>query len=171
MASDLGKFQKQIKDSPEKLLSALVKKAETHAENLAGLTKAGTPVGEVEGGRTRESIQSFVEREGDTITGGAKSDHPVAVFLEFGTGPVAEAAGYPGDIQVAHVVEGWWWYSGEAGQHIKADLHGGSKDDYSPWTGTMGQPPKAMFHNAIQSYGDKIMEDFGETVLEVLRDD
>lgn len=172
MASDLGKFQKQIKDSPEKLLSALVKKAETHAENLTGRTREGTPMGKHNGGATRENIKAFVEVEGDVLSGGTRSDYPNVIYQEFGTGPIGEAAGYPGEVPgIAYTIKGWSWYAGEEGQQIKADLHGGSKDDYSPWTGTMGQPPKAMFHNAIQSYGDKIMEDFGETVLEVLRDD
>lgn len=38
-------------------------------------------------------------------------------------------------------------------------------------TYTRGQPPKAMFYNAIQAYGDEIAKDFGDTVLEVLRDE
>ena len=69
------------------------------------------------------------------------------------------------------MAEGWWWYSGEAGQHIKAARHGGEPKDYSLFTYTRGQPPKAMFHNAVQAYGDEIAKDFGDTVLEVLRDE
>ena len=169
--SDLSKFRATVAQSPQELIKTLTRKAQAHAETLAGMTRAMTPVGDSNGGRTRESIQSFVERDGNVITGGAKSDDPIAVFLEFGTGPVAEETGYPGDVQVSYVAEGWWWYSGEAGQYIKAARHGGEPDDYSLFTFTRGQPPRAMFYNAIQAYGDKIMEDFGATVLEVLRDD
>lgn len=169
--SDLSKFRATVAQSPQELLTALTSKAQVHAETLAGMTRAMPPVGDSNGGKTRESIQSFVERGKDAITGGVKSDYPVVVFLEFGTGPVAEETGYPGDVQVSHVAEGWWWYSGEAGQRIKAARHGGDPDDYSLFTYTRGQPPRAMFHNAIQAYGDKIMGDFGATVLEVLQDD
>lgn len=164
---EMSAFQAQLKRSPEQLMGSLIQKANRHAEALAGAVRAGTPVGEVAGGRTRQSIQGFVRVEGDTLTGGARSDYPVAWFQEFGTGPVASAAGYPGDTQVPHVQEGWWWPSGEEGQRIKAERHGGEPEDYSEFTYTEGQPPKAMFHNAIEAYGDKIAEDFGETVMEV----
>ena len=163
----LAEFQKYLASSPERLLGALTRKANRHAENLAGLVREGTPVGENAGGRTRQSIQGFVRTDGDTVTGGARSDYPVAAFLEFGTGPTAEAAGYPGAIEVPHVSEGWWWPSGEAGQRVKAERYGGNPDDYNKFTYTEGQPPKAMFHSAMEAYGDKIAEDFGNTVLEV----
>ena len=168
---DLGKFQAAVERSADTLMQELGRKAKLHADMLAGMTRAMTPVGIENGGRTRESIQGFVERGKDTITGGVKSDYPVAVFLEFGTGPVAEETGYPGDIQASHVAEGWWWYSGEAGQRIKAARHGGEPKDYSLFTYTRGQPPKAMFYNAVQAYGDEVAKDFGDTVLEVLRDE
>ena len=168
---DLGKFQAAVERSADTLMQELGRKAKLHADMLAGMTRAMTPVGIENGGRTRESIQSFVERDKDTRTGGVKSDYPVAVFLEFDTGPVAEETGYPGDVQASHVAEGWWWYSGEAGQHIKAARHGGEPKDYSLFTYTRGQPPKAMFYNAVQAYGDEIAKDFGDTILEVLRDE
>ena len=164
---DLGKFQAAVERSADTLMQKLGRKAKLHADMLAGMTRAMTPVGIENGGRTRESIQ----RDKDTITGGVKSDYPVAVFLEFGTGPVAEETGYPGDVQVSHVAEGWWWYSGEAGQRIKAARHGGDPNDYSLFTYTRGQPPQAMFYNAVQAYGDEIAKDFGNTILEVLRDE
>ena len=166
---ELAEFQKQLESSPGQLMSALIRKANRHAETLAGEVRNGTPVGKVAGGRTRQSIQGFVRVEGDTLTGGARSDYPVAWFQEFGTGPVAEAAGYHGDVDVPHVTEGWWWPSGEEGQTIKAKLHGGDPQDYNELTYTEGQPPKAMFHKAMEAHGDKIAEDFGETVLEVFR--
>lgn len=53
------------------------------------------------------------------------------------------------------------------GQLINAERHGGDPEDYNELTYTEGQPPKAMFHKAIEAYGDKITEDFGNTVLEV----
>lgn len=165
----LDDFQKMISASPDKLFAELIQKANKHAEVLAGLARDGTPVGAVGGGRTRQSIQGFVRVDGDILTGGARSDYPVAAFLEFGTGPVAEAAGYPGDVDVSHVTEGWWWPSGASGQVIKAERHGGDPQDYNEFTYTEGQPPKAMFHNAIEAYGDTIAEDFGDTVLEVLK--
>lgn len=164
---ELAEFEKQLNGSPEQLMSALIQKANRHAETLAGLTRGEAPVGAVAGGRTRQSIQGFVRVEGDTLTGGVRSDYPVAWFQEFGTGPVAEAAGYPGAVQVPHVQQGWWWPSGETGQLIKAERHGGDPEDYNELTYTEGQPPKAMFHKAIEAYGDKITEDFGNTVLEV----
>lgn len=163
----LAEFQAQLNKSPEQLMSGLIQKANRHAEMLAGAVRNRTPVGEVAGGRTRQSIQGFVRVEGDELTGGARSDYPVSWFQEFGTGPVATAAGYPGDTQVPHVQEGWWWPSGEGGQLIKAERHGGDPEDYNELTYTEGQPPKAMFYNAMEAYGDKIAEDFGETVLEV----
>lgn len=170
--SDLSKFRATVAQSPQELIKALAQKAELHAKTLTQQTISGTPTGKFNGGRTKDSIKPFVEIKGDVLSGGTRSEYPNAIYQEFGTGPVGEAAGYPGEVPgIAYVAKGWSWYSGEEGQQIKADLYGGSKDDYSPWTGTMGQPPKAMFHNAIQAYGDKIMEDFGATILEVLRDD
>lgn len=169
---DLGKFQAAVERSSDTLMRELVKKAQKHADILKGETVAKTPRGKYNGGRTIESIQSFVDVKGDTLTGGVKSDYPVAVFLEFGTGPIGEAGGYPGDVPgITYAVKGWWWPSGEEGQQIKADLHGGDKEDYKPYTYTRGQPPKAMFYNAIQACGDEIAKDFGDTVLEVLRDE
>lgn len=110
---DLGKFQAAVERSADTLMQELGRKAKMHADVLAGMTRAMMPVGVENGGRTRESIQSFVERDKDTITGGVKSDYPVAVFLEFGTGPrLQRRLGIPGDVQVSHVAEGWWWYSG-----------------------------------------------------------
>lgn len=169
----LDEFLAEINGSPDRLMKELVKKANYHAEKLAGLVRLGTPVGEVAGGRTRQSIQGFVEIEKDTVTGGARSDYPNAVFQEFGTGPVAEAAGYPGEVQggpITHVTEGWYWPSGEEGQAIKAQRHGGEPEDYNTFTYTEGQPPKAMFHNAMEAYGDKIAEDFGKAVLGVFKE-
>ena len=163
----MTEFQRQLKSSPGQLMSALIQKANRHAETLAGQVREGTPVGAVAGGRTRQSVQGFVRVEGDTLTGGARSDYPVAWFQEFGTGPVAEATGYPGDVQVPHVSEGWLWPSGEIGQQVKAERHGGDPEDYNKLTYTEGQPPKAMFYNAMELYGAEIAEDFGKTVLEV----
>lgn len=166
----LNEFLADITGSPDQLMGGLVRKANEHAEHLAGLVRAGTPVGEVAGGRTRQSIQGFVERDSDTVSGGARSDYPNAVYQEFGTGPVAETAGYPGDVGVSHVTEGWWWPSGATGQVIKARRHGGDPEDYNRFTYTEGQQPKAMFHNAIEEYGDEIAKDFGEAILEVFRE-
>lgn len=164
---ELAEFQAQLKKSPEQLMGGLIQKANRHAETLAGAVRDGTPVGRVAGGRTRQSIQGFVRVEGDTLTGGVRSDYPVAWFQEFGTGPVAIEAGYPGDTQVPHVQEGWWYYSGEEGQLLKAERYGGDPEDYNVFTYTEGMKPKAMFHNAMELYGDKIAEDFGDTVMEV----
>ena len=166
----LDEFLADITGSPDRLMGELVRKANKHAENLARLVRDGTPVGEIAGGRTRQSIQGFVEVDGDTVVGGARSDYPNAIFQEFGTGPVAEAAGYPGEVDVSHVTEGWFWPSGEQGQVLKAQRHGGTPEDYNAFTYTEGQPPKAMFHNAMETYGDKIAEDFGNTVLEVFEE-
>ena len=178
----LDEFLVDVRNSPDRLMGELVRKANKHAETLAGLVRDRTPLGEVAGGRTKQSIQGFVEVDKDTVTGGARSDYPNAVYQEFGTGPVAEAAGYPGEVQggpITHVTEGWFWPSGEQGQNIKAQRHGAkenndgkekSPEDYNIFTYTEGQPPKAMFHNAMEAYGDKIAEDFGETILEVFKE-
>lgn len=169
---DLGKFQAAVERSADMLMQELAKKAEKHADALTRATINGTPLGKYNGGSTKGQIKSFVEVDGDTLTGGVKSDYPNAIYQEFGTGPVGEAGGYPGDVPgIAYAVKPWWWPSGEEGQQIKADLHGGDKEDYKPYTYTRGQPPKAMFYNAIQAYGDEIAKDFGDTVLEVLRDE
>lgn len=165
----LMKFQARVKRAPQRLTAELIQRAHRHAETLAGLTRAGTPVGELAGGRTRQSIRAFVELKDGEITGGVRSDYPNAVFQEFGTGPVAEAAGYPGETTAAHVTEGWWWHSGPEGQQIKAQRHGGDPQDYSPFTYTEGQPPRAMFYNAMEAYKDEILEDFEELALEVIR--
>lgn len=168
----LNEFLAEIKDSPDRLMKVLTRKANRHAETLAGLTRAGTPVGQIAGGRTRQSIQGFVEVDRDTVTGGARSDYPNAVFQEFGTGPVAEAAGYPGEVQggpITHVTEGWYWPSGAEWQKIKAKQHGGDPEDYNEFTYTEGQPPKAMFYKAAEAYGDRIIGDFEKTIGEVFK--
>ena len=155
----LDEFLADVRNSPDRLMGELVKKADYHAEVLAGKVRKNTKAGRYAGGRTRQSIQAFVEVDGDTITGGARSDYPNAIFQEFGTGPVAEAAGYP-DIDTV----------GRETQEIRAKKYGGDPEDYSPFTYTEGQPPKAMFHKAMEAYGDKIAEDFGKTVLEVFKE-
>lgn len=176
----LDEFLADVRNSPDRLMGELVKKADYHAEVLAGKVRKNTKAGRYAGGRTRQSIQAFVEVDGDTITGGARSDYPNAIFQEFGTGPVAEAAGYPGEVQggpITHVTEGWIWPGkddidtvGRETQEIRAKKYGGDPEDYSPFTYTEGQPPKAMFHKAMEAYGDKIAEDFGKTVLEVFKE-
>ena len=41
----LGGFLKEIEASPGRLMEELIRKANRHAETLAGLTREGTPVG------------------------------------------------------------------------------------------------------------------------------
>ena len=55
-------------------------------------------------------------------------------------------------------------------QAIAKVLGGMTPEDYNAFTYTEGQPPKAMFHNAMEAYSDKIAEDFGNTVLEVFEE-
>lgn len=164
----LSEFNTALTGSADWLMKGLIVKANKHAEELARRVRDKTRVADTDGGRTRESIQGFVKANGDELEGGVHSTYENAWYEEFGTGPVASAAGYLGDVSVDHVTEGWWWPSGETGRDIKAQRHGGDPQDYNMMTYTEGKKPEAMFWNSMQEYGDKIAEDFGETVLEVL---
>lgn len=86
---DLGKFRAAVERSADMLMRELVKKAQKHADTLTGATVAGTPLGKYNGGGTREQIKSFVEVNGDTLTGGVKSNYPNAVYQEFALAPSA----------------------------------------------------------------------------------
>lgn len=164
----LQDWVKSVAQSPDLLRQQLEVRARKHSETLAGLIRDYTLV---DTGGTRASIVGFAETDGPEITGGARSNNPVATYMEFGTGPVGTAAGHPleSELHPVRTSEGWWWYSGEEGQRIKAQLHGGDPQDYSLFTYTKGMPPVAMFYHGMQDYEPEILKDFGGLVLEVLK--
>lgn len=145
------------------------------AESLAAAVKSATPVGRVNGGRSRESIYVRTERNGDELTSQVVSDYPVMYFLEFGTGPVATAAGYPGEAQVPHVAEGWVYWSDEVYNQRLGDLYDQAgtytvtPTEVNGFVYTEGMKPHAMFYNAAKAYEPELEREITRAMKEVIR--
>ena len=57
---DLGKFQAAVERSADTLMQELGRKAKMHADVLAGMTRAMTPVGIENGGRTERASRALL---------------------------------------------------------------------------------------------------------------
>ena len=62
-------------------------------------------------GELRQSINTMVEREGDTIMGTCYTNNEHAGYVEFGTGPkgAADHQGISPLVQPSYVYEAWWF--------------------------------------------------------------
>ena len=136
---------------PDKLIEKIRKQALKDAELLAGEQRSNCPA--VSSG-LRESIQSFVEGDGDVIIAGTRTNNDHAVYVEFGTGPTGSKKGHPLDAElgIARKTQPW--------------------KVYIPGTGvryTSGQPSNPFMYNAMKRMEPLIKEHFGSLVKEVLR--
>lgn len=161
----LDSLLKQIDKSPGRMTSELEKRARRMATKLAGAARAGVPVDE---GHLRNSIQGFAQRDGDDVTAGARTNYDVAIYHEFGTGPVGEARNHPlaAELGITHVSEGWVYQSEKVaaarGEEYIKDVKGGH-------VYTEGVPARAFMYNAGVALEDEIMEEFGAAVTEVFK--
>lgn len=62
-------------------------------------------------GELRQSINTMVERESDTIRATCYTNNEHAGYVEFGTGPkgAADHQGISPNVQPSYVYEGWWF--------------------------------------------------------------
>lgn len=151
-----------LEESPDALTDAVEQKAAALADEVTGAARLGAPSSS---GRLRNSIQSFVEREGDTIRGGARTDYLPAIYHEFGTGPVGDAHPHPkdGELGITRRPDGWVYWSDEAADN-RAPGENGERNGF---VYTRGVPAKAFLYNSITACEEHIVKELGATVEEV----
>lgn len=169
---------KSIEDSPDKLQRKTILKARKLAEKIAGKARAGAPVKD---GRLRNSLNAYVEVNGDQIEGGVRSSYSPAIYHEFGTGPVGEMSDYPGKASMkgplTYSPDGWVYYSDEVkgqplpetiqfGKH-KGELRDPPGQISNGYVYTEGVPARAFMYNALVSTEDEITASLGDCITEV----
>lgn len=147
----LDAYFDKLTKSPDKLIERIRQQALQDAEVLAGKQRLNCPA---RTGMLRESIETFCQRDGDTIEAGTRTRNPYAVYVEFGTGPIGSKKGHPLDSElgVARKTEAW-----------KVNI---------PGVGvryTQGQPATAFMYYAMKEMEPIIKEHFGSSAKEVLR--
>lgn len=132
------------------------------SEKVAGKARLGAPVRE---GRLRNSIEGYVEIQGDLIEGGAKTSYPAAVFHEFGTGPVGDKNPHPldGELGITRRPDGWTYWS----EAVAAQRDPGGQGEPNGYVYTRGVPARAFMHNALVATEDEIMDSLGAVIEEV----
>ncbi len=147
----LGAYIDKFTKSPDKLIERLRMQALQDAEELAGEQRANCPT---DTGMLRESIQTFLERDGDVIIAGTRTNNDHAVYVEFGTGPKGTEKGHPLDSELGIVrkTEGW-----------TANLPG---IGYRYLEGRAAFP---FMYEAMKKMESKIKEHYGSAVKEVLK--
>lgn len=133
-------------------------------------------------GRIRDSLQSYVRKEGARISFGVSTNYPVAIYHEMGTGPVGTAAGYPGepllDGPVARRSDGWVYWSAEAAEE-RSGVRPGPDYSFSDMQSyfayrnagfvyTEGVPPKAFMHNGLMQNRDDALKRLAAAAKEAL---
>ncbi|MCD7917305.1 MAG: HK97 gp10 family phage protein [Clostridiales bacterium] len=151
-----------LEQSPDKLQRATVSRAAKLAEQIAAQSREGAPVNY---GRLRNSLESYVEANGDQIEGGVKTRYGPAVYQEFGTGLVGAANPHPkaAELGVSHRPDGWVYQSEEAAAMRGEEYVKGEKGGY---VYTEGVPAKAFLYNALTANEDAILESLGGAIEE-----
>ena len=142
----IDKFTK----SPEKLIENIRKKALKLSEDLAGKQRMNCPV---ETGALRESIETFLERDGDTITAGTRTNNEYALYVEMGTGPAGDRNGHPLDKELGVVRKTEKWkvhvpgvgYRYTEGQAAQPFMYTGMKEMESEITNELGSAVTEVF--------------------------
>lgn len=143
----IDKFSK----SPDALIERIRKQALQDAEVLAGKQRSNCP--EISG-MLRESIQTFLQKDGDVIEAGTRTNNPYAVYVEFGTGPTGDIKGHPLDTELGIVRKTEPWKVNIPGTGIRY---------------TYGQAANPFMYNAMEEMKPLIQEHFGSAVKEVFR--
>ncbi len=131
-----------------------------------------------------ESIHAYCENKGNSVEFGIGTELDYAIYHEMGTGPVGDAAGYPGepelDQPVSRVKEGWWYYDESAvGQPLPDTIqfgkHKGERREPPGQVSngliyTEGVKPQAFMYNAAQTLQDAIVETIAEAAGEVFEE-
>ena len=162
--SGFDELIQELKSAPEELSARVAERARPLAEGIAGAARLGAPVRE---GRLRNSIESFVEQEGTSIRGGARTSYPPAIYHEFGTGPVGSAHPHPADgaLGIKRRPDGWVYWSEGAAENRPPDKDGNPDG----WVYTKGVPAKAFMYNAMTAYEKRIADELGAAVEEVFK--
>lgn len=152
-----------LEQSPDKLQRATVTRAARLAEQIAAQAREGAPVNY---GRLRNSLESYVEANGDQIEGGVKTSYAPAIYHEFGTGPVGAANPHPKatELGVSHRPDGWVYQSEEAAAMRGEEYAEGEKGGF---VYTEGVPAKAFLYNALTASEDAVLEGLGGAIEEV----
>lgn len=143
----IDKFTK----SPDRLIERIRIQALQDAEELAGEQRSNCPAVT---GMLRESIQTFLERDGDVVTAGTCTNNDHAVYVEFGTGPKGNESNHPLDSELGIVrkTEGWTVnFPGIGFRYIE------------------GRPALHFMYDSMKKMEPKIKEHFGSVMKEVLR--
>lgn len=163
----LDAYFDKLTKSPDKLIERIRQQALQDAEVLAGKQRLNCPV---HTGMLRESIETFCQRDGDTIEAGTRTRNPYAVYVEFGTGPngtegkhfingkrvraEGREPGHPLDSELGVVRKTEGWTVNIPGVGVRY---------------TQGQPATAFMYYAMKEMEPIIKEHFGSSVKEVLR--
>lgn len=161
----LDELMRMLETAPEALEEAVAQKAAELAEQVAGAARDRAPE---DTGRLRNSIESFVERPTPgTVTGGARSSYPPAIYHEFGTGPVGSAHPHPkaGELGITHRPDGWVYWSEDVAQSREPDSSG----EANGFVYTEGVPAKAFLYNAITALEEEILDGLGAVAEEALK--
>jgi hypothetical protein len=156
-------FLRCIEDSPDKLERSVILRTRKLAEQVAGQARQGAPVGD---GRVRNSLQSFTEVRGEEVVGGVRTDYPIAIFNELGTGPVGDAHPHPAEAELnpKRRPDGWTYWSDEVARERGED----EKGNLNGFVYTEGMPAKAFMYNALRASEDEIMASLGAAVEEAM---
>ena len=79
----------------------------------------------VQDGELRRSIQTKVQREGDSVTGVVYTNKKYAPYVEFGTGPKGEAdhAGISPVVTPSYVQKPWWIHESKVDAEVAERYH------------------------------------------------
>lgn len=109
----------KIGNSPQLLHDEVLQKVRMNAEKMAGVQRENCPV---DTSLLRESIHTFVEDNGDVISGGSRTNISYAPYVEFGTGQAGDANGHPLDDEFGITRKTEW-----AGQRAQPFMYPGMK--------------------------------------------
>ena len=139
----------KIGNSPQYLHDVVLQKIRENSEKMAGIQKENCPF---DTSMLRESIHTFVEDNGDVISGGSRSNISYAAYVEFGTGQ-------NGDTKKPLGVKD---YDG-TGHPLDDELGITRKTE---WAGQRAQP---FMYPGMKAVEGDVQRDFGSAVEEVFK--
>lgn len=108
-------------NSPDALKTAMLQAA----KKVQGDAKDLAPVGQIDGGTLRDSIQASVEEKSGKIIGKVSTNVYYAPYVEFGTGPVGEVSNkdLPKNVQPSYKQDGWWIHESQIDAETAEKYH------------------------------------------------
>lgn len=158
LASELDKLVSGIDGDVKQIVQDEAQSIADEAKNLAP----------VDAGRLRESIQTRVIEENGEIAGEVYTNLDYAAYVEFGTGPVGQAAGLKIDgINLRYRQTPWAIPADKIDASVAEKYHfiklydeDGEVSGYL----TRGQAPQPFLYPAMQSHEDEIKEKLGTAI-------